>query len=238
MSICGLTLPRMYSRQASVWMVNPGGTGRPALVISARPAPLPPSTSFILPLPSALPPPKKYTYLVVVEVEPAVVAAAVPVRPAPWNKASNIDLNTRDGDTHSGSIAQQIHVAERNLRLPATVFRRRVKCWRAERGLGSGSLKPVGKTKCERSSGTGACLTAIPSSQVQISPQVYTCLCHSSQTLNIRQDLRRIFGLDFSAEAVDVDGERGCIETIPKGTSLQSLGRFGLRTGPRIVGIP
>src|SRR6516165_1185101 len=45
-------------------MVNPGGTGRPALVISARPAPLPPSTSFILPLPSALPPPKKNTYFV------------------------------------------------------------------------------------------------------------------------------------------------------------------------------
>src|SRR6202795_526406 len=55
-------LVRMYSRQASVWMVKPGGTGNPALVISARPAPLPPSTSFILPLPSALPPPKKYTY--------------------------------------------------------------------------------------------------------------------------------------------------------------------------------
>ena len=54
-----LTLPRMYSRQASVWMVNPGGTGRPALVISARPAPLPPRMSFILPLPSALPPPKE-----------------------------------------------------------------------------------------------------------------------------------------------------------------------------------
>src|SRR5215467_11047107 len=45
-------------------MVNPGGTGSPALVISARPAPLPPSTSFILPLPSALPPPNEYTYFV------------------------------------------------------------------------------------------------------------------------------------------------------------------------------
>src|SRR5271169_1982384 len=55
---------RMYSRQASVWMVKPGGTGRPAFVISARPAPLPPRTSFILPLPSAAPPPKKYTYFV------------------------------------------------------------------------------------------------------------------------------------------------------------------------------
>jgi hypothetical protein len=40
----------------------PGGTGMPRLVISARPAPLPPSSSFIVPLPSALPSPKKYTY--------------------------------------------------------------------------------------------------------------------------------------------------------------------------------
>src|SRR4051794_41085312 len=45
-------------------MVKPGGTGSPALVISARPAPLPPRSSFILPLPSALPPPKEKTYLV------------------------------------------------------------------------------------------------------------------------------------------------------------------------------
>src|SRR5450755_3907310 len=43
-------------------MVKPGGTGSPAFVISARPAPLPPRSSFILPFPSALPPPKKYTY--------------------------------------------------------------------------------------------------------------------------------------------------------------------------------
>src|ERR1700693_3922109 len=68
-SICRSTSPetplvRMYSRQASVWMVKPGGTGRPALVISAKPAPLPPRSSFILPLPSALPPPKEKTYLV------------------------------------------------------------------------------------------------------------------------------------------------------------------------------
>src|ERR1017187_10109083 len=59
-------LRRMYSRQASVCMVKPGGTGRPTLVISASPEPLPPRTSFILPLPSALPPPKEYTYFVVV----------------------------------------------------------------------------------------------------------------------------------------------------------------------------
>ena len=42
-------------------MVNPAGTGRPALVISARPAPLPPSVSFMDRSPSALPLPKKYT---------------------------------------------------------------------------------------------------------------------------------------------------------------------------------
>src|SRR5262249_38304643 len=48
--------------QTSVEIVKPGGTGRPALVISASPDPLPPSRSFMLWLPSALPPPKKYTY--------------------------------------------------------------------------------------------------------------------------------------------------------------------------------
>src|SRR5207342_1788842 len=47
--------------QTSVEIVNPGGTGRPALVISARPEPLPPSRSFMFRLPSAFPPPKKYT---------------------------------------------------------------------------------------------------------------------------------------------------------------------------------
>src|SRR5438105_11571234 len=46
----------------SVEIVNPGGTGRPALVISARPDPFPPSVSFIVRSPSALPLPKKYTY--------------------------------------------------------------------------------------------------------------------------------------------------------------------------------
>src|SRR5438046_1507825 len=46
----------------SVVIVRPGGTGRPALVISARPDPLPPSRSFIVRSPSALPSPKKYTY--------------------------------------------------------------------------------------------------------------------------------------------------------------------------------
>src|SRR5437016_7811704 len=57
--------------QTSVEIVNPGGTGRPALVISARPAPLPPRRSFIFRLPSAFPLPKKYTNL-----RPPVVAFA------------------------------------------------------------------------------------------------------------------------------------------------------------------
>ena len=45
--------------QTSVVIVNPGGTGRPMLAISARFAPLPPSRFFISFVPSALPPPKK-----------------------------------------------------------------------------------------------------------------------------------------------------------------------------------
>src|SRR5262245_49928435 len=55
--------------QALVDTVNPGGTGSPAFVISARPAPLPPSVSFMSLLPSALPPPKKYTYWVTLASE-------------------------------------------------------------------------------------------------------------------------------------------------------------------------
>ena len=35
-----------YARQASVLIVNPGGTGNPSFTISARFAPLPPSRSF------------------------------------------------------------------------------------------------------------------------------------------------------------------------------------------------
>src|SRR4051794_30810370 len=42
-------------------MVNPGGTGNPMRHISARLAPLPPSSGFIVPLPSVLRP-KRYTY--------------------------------------------------------------------------------------------------------------------------------------------------------------------------------
>ncbi len=47
--------------QTSVVIVSPGGTGRPALVISARPEPMPPSRSFIVRSPSgACLPPKRY----------------------------------------------------------------------------------------------------------------------------------------------------------------------------------
>src|SRR5258708_36728839 len=42
-------------------IVTPGGTGTPRFVISARFAPLPPSTAFMSLVPSADPPPKKYT---------------------------------------------------------------------------------------------------------------------------------------------------------------------------------
>src|SRR5579863_7243918 len=59
----GTWLPRSkYRLQTSVEMVKPGGTGKLARDISASPAPLPPSTSFILPSPSASPPPNEYTY--------------------------------------------------------------------------------------------------------------------------------------------------------------------------------
>ena len=60
-SISGGRLPFRSTKrlQAAVETVKPGGTGRPALVISARPEPLPPSRSFMSLLPSALPPPKK-----------------------------------------------------------------------------------------------------------------------------------------------------------------------------------
>src|SRR2546421_6821751 len=49
-------------------MVKPAGTGRPMLVISARLAPLPPRRFFMSALPSALPPPKKYTYFGMVHI--------------------------------------------------------------------------------------------------------------------------------------------------------------------------
>src|SRR4029079_14395980 len=44
-------------------MVKPGGTGRPRLAISARPAPLPPRRSRMPGRPSALPLPRRCTHL-------------------------------------------------------------------------------------------------------------------------------------------------------------------------------
>ncbi len=64
-SPAGHLLPSLLnSSHASVEIVNPGGTGNPSELISARFAPLPPRSCFISVLPSALPPPKKYTYFV------------------------------------------------------------------------------------------------------------------------------------------------------------------------------
>src|SRR5438093_4665109 len=57
----GTAPSRRYSVHAPHAIVNPGGTGTPRLVISARLAPLPPSTAFMSRVPSALPAPKKYT---------------------------------------------------------------------------------------------------------------------------------------------------------------------------------
>ncbi|MND01376.1 hypothetical protein D3C83_203440 [compost metagenome] len=54
-------------------IVKPGGTGKPMRHISARFAPLPPSSGFICPWPSALPPPKEYTYFVFFAVAFAAV---------------------------------------------------------------------------------------------------------------------------------------------------------------------
>ncbi len=48
----GIFFALRYLMQISVVMVNPGGTGRPRLLISARFAPLPPSNSFMSLLPS------------------------------------------------------------------------------------------------------------------------------------------------------------------------------------------
>src|SRR4051794_19165529 len=62
--------------QTSVEIVNPGGTGSAALVISARPDPLPPSRSFMFRLPSALRLPKKYTYCFRLPLEAVVRFAA------------------------------------------------------------------------------------------------------------------------------------------------------------------
>ncbi len=50
---------RQYCSQTSVVIVKPGGTGKDIRAISARFAPLPPSSAFMSLSPSALPSPKK-----------------------------------------------------------------------------------------------------------------------------------------------------------------------------------
>jgi hypothetical protein len=59
---------RANAMQTSVAIVNPGGTGSPIAVISARPAPFPPRRSRRFGSPSALPSPKKYTLSAMVAI--------------------------------------------------------------------------------------------------------------------------------------------------------------------------
>src|SRR5688572_27871765 len=97
--------------QTSVEIVNPGGTGRPALVISARPEPLPPSVSFIVRSPSAFPLPKKYTCFFTLPRRGAVAAdAGLPRRSG---AAAEPGLPRRSGTAaepglprHSGAAAE------------------------------------------------------------------------------------------------------------------------------------
>src|SRR5947199_7001419 len=70
-------------------MVKPGGTGMPILHISARLAPLPPSSSFIFPSPSAVFPPKKYTCL-------GMVGSRTPGTPG-CNDHENVGTGTDGG---------------------------------------------------------------------------------------------------------------------------------------------
>src|SRR5205823_249226 len=66
-------------------MVKPAGTGRPILVISARPAPLPPRRSRQVPSPSALPAPKKYTHFFTVRLACRLCSCGTLVLPPPFS---------------------------------------------------------------------------------------------------------------------------------------------------------
>src|SRR5215469_6255449 len=61
-------------------MVKPGGTGRPRLAISARPAPLPPRRLRMSARPSALPPPNAKTHLGARDVDARVVSTPCEAR--------------------------------------------------------------------------------------------------------------------------------------------------------------
>ena len=67
----------MYCTQAVVVIVNPGGTGSPTRLISARPAPFPPSTSRMEALPSS----KSIVHVNSVRGIPEVFAMIIPRSP-------------------------------------------------------------------------------------------------------------------------------------------------------------
>src|SRR5581483_264623 len=84
-------------------MVKPGGTGSPAFVISATPAPLPPSRSRIVALPSL----KRYTHL---RGDCATACSRecpvdVAMRACPPDLVSSSDPRARHGDALHGSTS-------------------------------------------------------------------------------------------------------------------------------------
>src|SRR5262249_39399700 len=92
-------------------MVKPGGTGNPAFVISATPAPLPPSSSRIVALPSL----KRYTHL---RGDAATTCSRdcpvdVAMRACPPDLVSSSDPRARHGDALHGS-PQRVDVSNRS----------------------------------------------------------------------------------------------------------------------------
>src|SRR5262249_53280163 len=80
-------------------MVKPGGTGKPRLAISARPAPLPPRRLRMPARPSALPLPKRETHLVLAEaVFGAAGWRAAALGPDAGRAVFLFDRVRRDGD--------------------------------------------------------------------------------------------------------------------------------------------
>src|SRR6185369_12696622 len=85
-------------------MVKPGGTGTPAFVISASPAPLPPSTSFMFPCPSAWPSPKKYTNRASDPVSPPTAVSSRSVSMVSLSVVLIVPLPSR-GSFHAADLA-------------------------------------------------------------------------------------------------------------------------------------
>ena len=102
--------------QASVVIVNPGGTGRPRLVISARLAPLPPSRS----LRSLFPSLKSYTYLGTMSSSDAVPSRSLSgrrVKAADHRTAALDDrLQVPVRSRQHRDVAQRIGVEEEQVR--------------------------------------------------------------------------------------------------------------------------